>query len=265
MKVLRSISLAVFAIVLSNSFISQASATPITTSFETTVQSTSGIPGVNVGDNFSASFTFDNDETAASSVLSPICGFGGCFKTYRFTDPVYTGNVSTPSLNYSSDGGIAVGVFNDFTMPSGLFGSSYELGILGNPDIYDFIMIGGGWGSIGENIDLSGNTTNISEIGFSLLFIGNSNLISDTSLPLSIDELLSDPDFIGSALLLSLYELQQASSFCSGTNSCLGGGGVPVEIAHIYGEEVSAIPTPATLLLIAPGLLALVKLSKRNN
>lgn len=269
MKDLRDISLAVFAIVLSNSFISPVLATPITTSFDTTVQFTSGIAGVNVGDSFSGSFTYDNDSAAATSVFSPprLCGFGETcadqvITNYQFSDPAYTANISTPSLSYSSEYGVSVNVFNNFTMPSGLFSEEFTFGMLSNPGTYDFISIAGSLGSIGASLfNIIGGSTDLPEISFGIMFVGNENMLADTSLPVSIDDLLNSSDFIGTSLSLSQYALQVTTlSLCTDdATSCLGGD-IPVQTGYIYGEEVSA---PATLLLIIPGLLSLIRLSRK--
>ena len=260
MKVLRSVSLAVFAIVLSNTFISQASATPITTSFDTTVQYTSGIAGVNVGESFSGSFTYDNDSAVATSVIDQNSCFGGVFcsvisTTYQFSNSIYSVNIYTPSISYSV-AGASVSVMNDVYATT-LFNN--EPGMLSNQGSYDYVSI---YGAIGS---LSGSGDSL--ISFGIQFVGNNNMLSDTELPISIDNLLNDPDFIGISLRLSQYALEENDFACSPDiqSFCLGGDLFPVQTGYIYGEEVSAIPTPATLLLIAPGLLALVKLSKRNN
>lgn len=280
MKCLRNISLIVITVVFSNVYILEASATPVTTSFDTTVKFTSGIAGVNEGDGFSGSFTYDNDQIVASSSNDFGCGFGivctdPVATFYRFSDLAYAGNVSTSSFNHIGTG-VYVNVFNDHVTPSGFLQEQFTLGMLSSPETYDLIVIGSSYGGLGLSTALispTGELVEFPEMFFGVMFVGNSNLLTDTALPLSIEDIINSPDFIGTALSLSRYELQEyqqafpcVDAVSEEDSFCLGGvGEIPVQTGYIYGEEVNAIPTPATLLLIAPGLLVLMKLTRKED
>lgn len=197
--------------------------------------SESTISGINVGDIFDSSFSYDSD-TSNAVIL------GGSLGTfYSYTDSWYGASGDVGSLWFDSSGSIDAFVADD--LPSSSFGliDPSLAGIVpdGNYDIFALNSYSSGLFDDADNPVGTG-------IDVFVMLVGYEGLFSGITPPAFPNDLLSSPELIGGMFFFDQYQ-----------------DGVMTGYAYSLGE-FSPVPVPAAVWLFGSGLMGLIAISRRR-
>ena len=220
----------VILLVIASGF-AQLHAATITVNVDGTITNTFGsIPGISMGSGFDATFTYDtNSANAVVSEYDPSIGQMDIF----FGSP-YVGSATVGGNYYSGDitgtmisDNIYFGLDEiDETIPAGTY-DMFAISTFANEFNWDT-----GTG-----------------MGWTLAFLGNTNLFSGTSLSAFSDPLsmLDNPN-----LIMAVFAIGEMSN--------------GIEMSDLWGEisSPSPVPVPAAVWLFGSGLIGLIGVAKRS-
>ncbi|MDH5593491.1 MAG: PEP-CTERM sorting domain-containing protein [Gammaproteobacteria bacterium] len=213
--------------------ISQSYAATTTVNFSGVFDYSVGIAGINGGDSFSGSFTYDLDPANAIFIDTTILSG---FTDYGFNGPSYNGSISSGVMNYAFPD-VEYMIGDNFSMLADMFYPGTPAGT------FDLVLLGGSPSNF--EFTLTGMASMLVLVGEQSLFSGNG--LND------INSLISDPAYIGAGLLLFNF------------NGTVDADGDPVPVGDAFGfAEVTPVPVPAAVWLFGSGLLGLMGFMRRK-
>jgi len=233
-----------FFIVLFGSLIGMSSvnATPITLNVSGIVTTTDSV-AVAPGDIYSADFVYETDSSLATTSASVFLGIDG----YIFEGGTYGATIDIGPFSVSTIGaGVGMFVANNVAASDLDFALSQPLSLIPSDGIYDLFSLFTG--------NLSGS------VGTSVWLLGNSNMLADTSIPVSANDLLTSPDFISGIFTFETGDLFRTYTEgdiipVADTTPPPGTPGTP---------GTGTIPAPGTIWLVGLGLVALFRVLQKQ-